>query len=208
MSPELRDAAAASSAVAVHPLIADRWSPRAIAERPVDRAQLASLFEAARWAPSSRNEQPWRFLVATRDDPVGYGRLAACLLDGNGWARRAPVLALSVAKLDLEHDGSVNRHAWHDVGLATENLVLQAWSLDLVVHQIAGFDAERARSELAVPAGFDPVAMLAIGYRDAPETLDERLRARELAPRRRRPLEELVFGPAWEAPFDGLSAAR
>src|SRR5512135_96154 len=111
-------------ALADHPifdLLARRWSTRAFADRSVNGATLASLFEAARWAPSSGNGQPWSFLVATRDDAAEHDRLASVLNPGNAWARKAPVLALSVATLDRAD--KPNRHAYHDLGLATENLV-------------------------------------------------------------------------------------
>ncbi|HEX7741181.1 MAG TPA: nitroreductase family protein, partial [Sphingobium sp.] len=107
----------------LHDLLKRRWSPRAFSEQPVGPDMLLTFLEAARWAPSSSNEQPWRFVVATKQAPADYDRLLACLLEGNRkWAYRAPVLMLSVARMDFEEDGRVNRHAFHDVGLATENL--------------------------------------------------------------------------------------
>src|SRR2546425_8759579 len=118
-------------------LIARRWSPRAFAARPVEPQKLNSLFEAARWAPSCFNEQPWSFLAATIDNAPEHERLASCLVPANAWARKAPVLALSVAALDFAQTGKPNRHAYHDVGLAVENLVIQAMSMGIFVHQMA-----------------------------------------------------------------------
>jgi nitroreductase len=181
-------------APADHPileLLARRWSPRAFVDRSVDRQTLASLFEAARWAPSSGNGQPWAFLVATGDDPAEHERLASVLNPGNAWARKAPVLALSVATLD--RGGKPNRHAYHDVALATENLVIQAVSMGLAVHMMAGFNVEMAREVFEIPLRHDPVTMIAIGYRGDPDSLPEDLRARELAPRQRKPIGEFVF---------------
>jgi len=182
-------------APADHPildLLARRWSPRAFSDRAVDLETLASLLEAARWAPSSGNGQPWSFLVATTDDPAEHARMASVLVPGNAWAHKAPVLALSVATLDRGPD-KPNRHAYHDVGLATENLVVQAHSMGLVIHMMAGFHVEKAREIFEIPARYDPVTMIAIGYPGHPDSLSEELRAKDLAPRQRRPIREFVF---------------
>jgi len=114
----------------IHDLLRRRWSPRAFSDRRVDPAIMRSLLEAARWAPSSYNEQPWSFIVATKDDPVEFGRLLSCLVEGNiQWAQHAPVLMVSVARLSFEDDGKPNRHAFHDVGQAVANLSVQATAL-------------------------------------------------------------------------------
>lgn len=182
----------------IHELIARRWSPRAFSEQPVEAAKLRSLFEAARWAPSSNNEQPWRFLVATKETPAEFDRLLACLLEGNRkWAFRAPVLILSVAGLQFEDNDKPNRHAYHDVGMAAENLVLQATSMGLFAHQMAGFDAEKARADCSIPTGFDPVAMIAVGYPGDPALLPDYLREREAKPRERQPVGDFVYTTHW-----------
>ena len=189
-------------APADHPildLLARRWSPRAFSERAVDRETLASLFEAARWAPSSGNGQPWSFLVATKDNPAEHARLASVLVSGNAWAHKAPVLALSVATLDRAID-KPNRHAYHDVGLATENLVVQAHSMGLVIHMMAGFNVDKAREIFEIPAGYDPLTMIAIGYPGHPDSLSEELRAKDLAPRQRKPIGEFVFSGKFGQP--------
>jgi len=136
----------------VHELIARRWSPVAFREEPVEPEKLCSLLEAARWAPSSYNEQPWRFLAAARhDDPESHRRLVECLMDVNRrWAARAPVLILTIAKTRFSHAPQrENRHAFHDVGLATAQLTLQATALGLYVHQMAGFSPQKARERFA-----------------------------------------------------------
>lgn len=182
-------------APADHPifeLLERRWSTRAFADRPVGGKTLASLFEAARWAPSSGNGQPWSYLVATKEDSAEFERLASVLVPGNAWARKAPVLALSVAALDRAPD-KPNRHAYHDVGLATENLVIQAVSMGLAVHPMGGFNVDMAREVFTIPARHDPVAMIAIGYPGDPESLPEELREKDLAPRERKPIREFVF---------------
>jgi nitroreductase len=182
----------------IHDLLARRWSPRAFDERLVEPQLLQSLLEAARWAPSSNNEQPWRFIVASKQQETDWNRLFECLAEGNRrWAFRVPVLVLSVASLHFEDDGKPNRHAFHDTGLATENLVLQATAQGLVAHQMAGFDVEKARADLRIPAGYEPVAMIAVGYPGDPAILPERLRERELRPRIRRPIGEWAFLGQW-----------
>jgi nitroreductase len=191
----------ATTSYPIHDLLAERWSPRAFSDRPLEREKLGSLLEAARWAPSCFNEQPWTLLVATRDDRAGFNRLASCLMEANSWAKDAPVLILSVAKLTFERNGKPNRHAFHDVGLAMGNLTVQAQSVGLSVHQMAGFDAERAREVLRIPKGFDPVAMIVVGYRAEQDALPEALREREVASRDRKELDSIVFAAAWNEPL-------
>lgn len=194
----------ADTRFALHSLIAERWSPRSFDPRSVEPEKLGSLFEAARWAPSCFNEQPWSFLVATRDDEAAFDRLASCLMDGNAWAKQAPVLVLSVAKQTFERNGKPNRHAAHDVGLAVENLVLQAQAEGLVSHQMAGFDAAAATERLSLPEGCESMAMIAIGYPGEPEALSDELAERERAPRSRKELASFVFGAGWETAPTGL----
>jgi len=182
----------------LHDLLKRRWSPRAFSEQPVGPDMLLTFLDAARWAPSSSNEQPWRFVVATKQEPADYDRLLACLLEGNRkWAYRAPVLMLSVARMDFEEDGRPNRHAFHDVGLATENLLLQVSALGLVAHPMAGFDIEKARADLKIPSGYEPVAMIAVGYPGELSVLPDYLQQRELKPRERKPLTEIAFSGLW-----------
>ena len=182
----------------IHDLLRRRWSPRAFSDRTVEPEKLQSLLEAARWAPSCFNEQPWSFIIATKENPAEHARLASCLVESNlRWAPQAPVLMLSVAKRYFERNGKENRHAFHDVGLAVENLVIQAVALGLAVHQMAGFHVEKARTLFSIPEGYEPVAMIALGYLGDPEALPEDLRQRELAPRSRKPLETFVFFGRW-----------
>jgi nitroreductase len=182
----------------IHDLLRRRWSPRAFHDRPVEPEKLRSLFEAARWAPSSNNEQPWRFLVTMKENRTEYDRLFSCLVEGNQiWAHHTPTLLLSVAKLQFE-DGSPNRHALHDTGMAVGNLVLQATALGLVAHQMAGFRVDEARANCQIPEGYEPVAMIAVGYPGDPALLSDRLRAREAQPRVRKPLTEFVYSATWE----------
>lgn len=175
-------------------VIAERWSPRAFENRAVEPEKLRSLFEAARWAASANNAQPWSFIVATKDNHADHRRIVDCLVEGNQpWASEAPVLAISIARLHHEN-GNPNRHALHDVGQAAAQLALQAVALGLQIHQMAGILPEKIRHEFAVPEGYEAVAGIAIGYPGDPGTLPERFREREIAPRTRKHLETYVFG--------------
>jgi len=182
----------------MHELIEKRWSPRAFSAQPVETEKLNELFEAARWAASCYNEQPWRFVYAAREEKELFRKLFDCLVERNQqWVKTAPLLLLTVARRDFSHNGKPNRHAWHDVGLALGNFTLQAVALGLFVHQMAGFSSEKARENLGIPADFEPVAMVAVGYPGDPAQLPEELRAREGAPRTRKPLADIVFHGAW-----------
>ena len=182
-------------------LLAQRWSPRAFSPRSVEPEKIVRLFEAARWSPSSMNEQPWRFVVATKDDAPVYDALYAILSEGNRqWADRAPVLVLAVAQSTFSKNGKPNRHFLFDLGQAVANLTVEAVYLNLAVHQMGGFDKESAREFFSLPPEFEPVVVLAVGYGDRPETLPEGLREREESMRSRRPLETLVFTDTWNVP--------
>lgn len=180
----------------VHELIERRWSPRAFTGRSVDADALRRCFEAARWAASCFNEQPWRYLVAVRDtDAEGHERLASCLVEANAaWAAAAPVLVLGCAREAFTHNAKPNRHAGYDLGQATAQLALQATAEGLSLHQMAGFDADRAREVCAIPAGHAPLVMIALGHQASAQVLPDALRQREKAPRERRPQAEFVFG--------------
>jgi nitroreductase len=182
----------------IEELLKRRWSPRAFADRPVEPEKLLSLWEAARWAASTANQQPWSFIIATKQDEAEYARLLSCLRENNQqWAMRAPVLMVSVAKLTFDANGQPNRHAFHDVGLAVANLIVQATALGLSVHQMAGIYPDRVRELYGVPDGFEPVAGVVLGYVGDPTILPEDLQQRELAPRVRKPLESFVFQGTW-----------
>lgn len=165
---------------------------------------LRSLFEAARWAPSSNNEQPWAYLVAVKEDAENFAKMVSVLVEFNAaWANRAPVLVLSVAHVKTQRDGKPNRVALHDVGSASAQLTFEANARGLQVHQMAGFDSDKARQTFAIPADWEPVAAMAIGYPGDPGSLPDKLRERELAPRTRKALSEFVMTGGWghTAPF-------
>jgi nitroreductase len=182
----------------IHELIARRWSPYAFAERPVSQEDLRSLFEAVRWAPSSYNEQPWSFVVATKDNPADFERLLSCLVGGNqAWAAAAPVLALGCTRLTFTRNGKPNAAAVHDLGLASAHLTFEATARGLFVHQMIGILPDRAREVYGIPDDVQPLTGLAIGYAADPAALPEKYRDRDLAPRPRKP--QFVFGGQWGA---------
>src|SRR5688572_6496811 len=155
-------------------LIRERWSPRAFSDRSISDQTLRSLFEAARWAPSCFNEQPWRFLVAKKENDPEFRRMIDVLSPNNQrWAKDAAVLLISVASSNFARSGKPNRHAFHDVGQAVAQLTLQAVSMGIFVHQMAGFDVIAARHTYDIPEDFEPVAAIAIGYLGSPDQLPD-----------------------------------
>ena len=182
----------------VHELISRRWSPVRFEDRPVEVEKLRQVFEAARWGSSCYNEQPWRFVVGVKGHSGVHEKIVSTLVDANRqWAQHAPVLAISVAKLAFDRNGKPNRHAQHDVGLAAGNLCVQATALGLAVHQMGGFDSQKARQVLGIPDGFEPMAAIAIGYAGGGDRLPAEVRARDAQPRQRLPLSSLVFDESW-----------
>jgi nitroreductase len=181
----------------VHDLIRDRWSPRAFSDKPVDREILASLFEAARWAPSSNNEQPWAYLAATKDNPEDFAKMLSVLVEFNShWAKNAPVLLLAVSRLKFPN-GNPNRNAFYDTGAATMLLSVEATARGLAVHQMAGFDPAKAKQVFEIPEDCEPIAAIAIGFPGDPNSLSQKLQDRENAPRTRKPLTEFVMSGRW-----------
>jgi nitroreductase len=191
----------------IHDLLKNRWSPRAFSDRAVEKEHLLSLFEAARWAPSGGNQQPWAFIITTSTDPEPYAKLVATLGERNqAWAKHAPVLVLAIAVSERE-PGKPNAYAGYDLGQAVAHLTVQASALGLVIHQMAGFDRQKAREAFDLPQGCDPLTVFTIGYPAELDSLPEEIRTRELAPRSRKPLSEFVFDGAWNAALEGQPAA-
>jgi nitroreductase len=192
----------ATTSLPIHELIGRRWSPRAFDPvRPVTRDQLVTMLEAARWAPSCSGDEPWRFLVWNRlHDAASWQRAFDCLDKGNQeWVILAPILMCSFADAVFSFNQKPNRWAPHDVGLATQNLLLQATALGLWAHPMGGFDAAKVKAGFEVPEPFTPMAMIAIGYAGDPQLLSEKKRAQELGPRKRKPLAEKFFAASWGA---------
>jgi nitroreductase len=169
-----------------------RWSPRAMSGEKIQKEQLLSLFEAARWAPSSYNNQPWRFIYGMRETPA-FERLFALLVDANKvWAKNAAVLLVVVSRGDFEKTGKPSRTHSFDAGAAWENLALEASLSGLVAHGMEGFDYARAKGELGIPEGWTVEAMVAIGRPGDPEDLSEKLRAME-SPSPRKSVDQFAF---------------
>ncbi len=185
----------------IHELLARRWSPVAFQDRPVSAGDLRSLFEAARWAASSYNEQPWSYIVGTKEQPEEFNRVLSCLVEGNQvWAKAAPVLALGIVTLRFKRNNKENRAAVHDLGLAAGNLLVEATGRGLFVHQMIGILPDRARELYHIPQDSEAWTALAIGYRKEPDGLPDALKERELAPRQRKPLSQFVFSGKWGTP--------
>lgn len=181
---------------AIEPLFLDRWSPRAMSGAAIHEMELLRLFEAARWAPSTYNEQEWRFLYARRDSPH-WPAFFGLLVEGNQvWCDRAAVLIVVLSHKVFARNGRPNPVHTFDAGAAFENLALQGTAMGLVVHGMMGFDRDRARTTLGVPDDYDVEAMVAVGHPGDPDELPEPLRAREV-PSGRKPVAEI----AREGPF-------
>jgi nitroreductase len=186
----------------VLPIFHQRWSPRAFSHREVAPGDLARVFEAARWAASSFNEQPWRFLVGTRNS-LTYKKIHDSLVPFNqAWAGHAAVLILGAARTTFSHNSAPNRVALYDLGAAASYLTLEAAALGLSAHQMAGFDESIARKNFAIPEDFVLGAVIALGYQGEPAALsNEQMVAQEVAPRQRKPLKDFVFS-SWDSPAD------
>lgn len=166
--------------------IEQRRSRRAYSSQPIETEKINSLFEAARWAPSSMNEQPWSYLYATQDQPELWNKLLETLNESNRvWAKHAPLLILSMARKTLIRNGAVNGAARYDVGAANAFLSMQATQLGLNVHQMGGYDRQKAIENLNIPDTHEPMVIMAVGYLGSTENLSENLKHREVAPRER-----------------------
>ena len=191
----------ASTDYPIHKLLAERWSPYGFEDRPVAQGDLHSLLEAARWAASSYNEQPWSFFIATKENPEEFARLLSCLVEGNqGWAKAAPVLVLGVVSLNFSRNNKDNRAAVHDLGLAAGNLLVEATARGLCVHQMIGILPDKAREVYQIPGHSEAWTAIAIGYKGDPAKLPDALKERDLAPRQRKPLSQFVFTGKWGQP--------
>ena len=187
----------------IHELLAARWSPYAFADQPVSDDDLRTLFEAARWAASSYNEQPWSYIVATKANLEEFERLLSCLVEGNqAWARAAPVLAIGCTSLNFARNNKPNAAAVHDLGLASASLTFEATARGLSVHQMIGIIPDKARELYRIPESVQPKTGLAIGYAADPDSLPEIYRQRDLAPRSRKTLDEFVFSGQWRMPSE------
>lgn len=189
----------------IHDLLARRWSPCGFSSRPVAADDLRAVFEAARWAPSSMNEQPWRFLVATADQPEAFARILGCLVEANqAWARFAPVLGVALTRERLLRNDAPNGSCAYDLGGALAHLTVEATARGLAVHQMGGIVREAVRAQFSIPEGVAIMTGFALGYPDPGAAhLSDKLRERDGAARKRNPLSSFVFS-TWEQPADFL----
>ena len=187
---------------AIEPLLVRRWSPYCFADQDVTTPDLLALLEAARWAPSSYNEQPWRYLLARRSNAAAFAKLLSCLVEGNqAWAKFAPVLLIGITIHTFARNGKPNKAAAHDLGLASSNLSLEATARGLVVHQMIGIEPERVRELYSLPAHSEALTAIAIGYGGTGGNLPDALAERDRTPRTRRPIDTFVFDDGWETPW-------
>ncbi|HEU0289606.1 MAG TPA: nitroreductase family protein [Burkholderiales bacterium] len=184
----------------IHDLLARRWSARAFdAAKPVSREQLITLLEAGRWAPSCNGDEPWRYLIWDKSrDPAGWQKAFDVLSENNRkWVKNVPLLMLSCSGSIFGATGKPNRWGQHDTGAASVSMALQATAMGLMVHQMGGFDADKARAAFDIPAEYTPMAMIAVGYQASADVLDEETKAKELRPRGRKSLGEKFFEGGW-----------
>jgi nitroreductase len=177
----------------VSELISRRWSARAFSTHPVENHKLLSILEAARWAPSSRNEQPWRYIVFTNDNPEILKRAQSVLKEINDYAKRAPILICAITKKTYTDNEKPNRLHFHDLGAANENMFLESFNQGLIMHEMGGFDVQKAREVFNVPEDYEVGIMIAIGYQDTYDVLPERIREKAFTPRQRKPLSEIAY---------------
>jgi nitroreductase len=179
----------------VNEFIRKRWSPRSFANKTIPQETLDQLFEAASWAPSSVNEQPWRYLFAHKGEPA-FEKMVACLVPGNQpWAKNAQVLVLTLAKTIFVYNGATlpNKYSFYDSGAANSQLLLEAASHDIYGHLMGGFDHEKTKTTFHIPEGFEVVVFMALGYLGSPEALEEPFKTREITPRSRKNITEFTF---------------
>ena len=186
----------------IHELLAKRYSPRALSDKTIDTEKIVDLLEAARWAPSSMNEQPWRFVIARKEDKSDFHKILGVLNETNIlWAKNASLLILTIAKLETDLSKQINKYALYDLGNAVANLTFQATSMDLFVRQMGGFNADKAIEVFSIPYDYSPVSVLAIGYKGNADNLPEFLNIRENSVRTRKNLDELAFTGKFGFPY-------
>jgi nitroreductase len=178
----------------VHDFITRRWSPRAFSSKPVEKGKIMSLFEAVRWAASSRNEQPWRFIYASKSNEEAWQALFSCMGEWNqSWAKTADLLILAIARVKYYHKDLPNDHALYDLGLGLGNMTLQATSMGLFLHHMGGFDPLKARELFSISEPYQPVTMIAAGYPGEIGQIPEEIGKGEYNPQQRRELDLFAF---------------
>lgn len=185
----------------IHDLLKERWSPRAFSDKEIDKGTLRRIFEAARWAPSSFNEQPWRFIIGQKGDET-YDKIIDCMAEFNQkWAKTAPVVMLTVAKDNFSKNDKENKHSFHDVGQAVAYISVQAMHENIYLHQMAGYSAEKAIKNFDLSKGYSPVTTVAMGYMGVKSQLPEDIADKESPESKRKVLDELVFTDGLKTPL-------
>ncbi|MFT4667651.1 MAG: nitroreductase [Ulvibacter sp.] len=176
----------------IHPLIQERWSPLAFSNKKITEEQIEELFEAASWAASAYNEQPWEYIYAHRGTD-GFEKLWSCLAEGNQpWTKEASIIFVAIKRDNFSANGNPNPWAAHDLGMANAQLLLQAIHRDIYGHFMAGFDAGSVRQSFDLEDNVSPVCMGVLGYLGEPEDLGDAYKSRELSVRSRKPLSEFT----------------
>lgn len=177
----------------VNDLIRNRWSARSFSDKEVSKEDLLTMVEAGSWAFSASNIQPWAVLMARKGD-LDFQRILNCLMPGNiPWAKNAAAFIVGIAKTKLERDGSFHKTAEHDLGAFDATLAIQATSMGIIVHPMAGFDPEKVIAEFKLAESLKPMVVMAVGYLDIPEKLEEPFLSRELTPRSRKPVQDFIL---------------
>ncbi|QDV30984.1 malonic semialdehyde reductase [Planctopirus ephydatiae] len=199
---DLMSAKPAPTSVEIHSLIQHRWSPLSFRPEPLTKLQIIQICEAARWAPSSYNDQPWSFLLAPRDDQAAFEKLLGCLMEANqSWAKNCGLLVLAVARTTLKKTGKPNKFGLHDTGMATFSMMLQAEALGLRAHAMGGFNAVHARAMYAIPENCELASVIAFGHPGDASNLPDDLRTRDASSRERQPLSQMAFIGKFGEPF-------
>lgn len=187
----------------IHELIENRWSPyKFLPDRIIPREDLLSLLEAARWAPSSYNEQPWRFIIAPKEQTDEFEKLLSCLVKANQeWAKNSSILMLGITHLTFDRNGKENKAAMHDLGSAVSHLSFEATTRGISVHQMIGIEPQKAKEIYAIPENYEVLIAVAIGYPDLIETATDPLSVRDRTPRTRKTISEVVFNKVWGSAF-------
>lgn len=175
-------------------IIKNRWSPVSFSTEPVEEYKLRSIIEAAGYAPSSMNEQPWVFIMTTKQYPDKFNDIIGLLDESNQiWARHAYALIISLARMNFAYKNRINKYAFHDTGLAVGNMLVQAQSMDILVHQMGGYSAEKVKKYFSLPEGIEPVTVMAVGYKGDGRELPEELKKRDNTRKPKRNISEFAF---------------
>ena len=177
----------------IHDLLRKRWSARAFSSRRVEKTKLFSILEAARWTPSSRNEQPWRYIIFTTDNPSRLLEAQSVLLESNSFAKQAPILICAITKKTYTESLELNRLYFHDLGAANENMFLECFNQGLIMHEMGGFNVKLAKEIFNIPDDYEVGIMIAVGYQGTNDGLPEKFKVKNTKPRERKHLSEIAF---------------